>query len=105
MQYARPLATFAAALHVGFLFALAFRAFTGGPLGPTHTDPASIRPLLAFPIMASALSLGLLGFVIRAWVTKAWSPLTRIHFSIVTVGMLAYIPFLWYWDLIGSPVA
>jgi len=105
MQYARPLATFAAALHVGFLFALAFRSFTGGPLGPAHTDPASIRPLLAFPIMASALSLGLLGFVIRAWVTKAWSPLTRIHFSIVTAGMLAYIPFLWYWDLIGSPVA
>ncbi|HHP7238421.1 serine hydrolase domain-containing protein [Longibacter sp.] len=105
MQYARPLATFAAALHVGFLFALAFRVFTGGPLGPTHTDPASIRPLLAFPIMASALSVGLLGFVIRAWITKAWSPLTRIHFSIVTAGMLAYIPFLWYWNLIGSPVA
>lgn len=105
MQYARPLATFAAALHIGFLFALAFRIFTGGPLSPVFTDPASIRPLLAFPIMASVLSVGLLVFVVRAWLTDAWTLGTRLHFSVVTLGMLAYIPFLLYWDLIGMPVA
>ena len=105
MQYARPLATFAAALHVGFLFALAFRVFTGGPLGPIHTDPGVIRPLLAFPIVASSLSLGLLVFVVRAWLTDTWSVGVRVHFSAVTLGMIIYIPFLLYWDLIGVPVA
>ncbi|WP_179862123.1 serine hydrolase domain-containing protein [Longibacter salinarum] len=105
MQYARPLATFAAALHIGFLFALGFRLLTGGPLGPTHTDPASIQPLLAFPIMASVLSLALVIFVVRAWTTSSWSQSTRVHFSIVTAGLIAYIPWLWYWNLIGIPVA
>jgi hypothetical protein len=105
MQYARPLATFAAALHVGFLFALAFRVFTGGPLGPVHTDPGVIRPLLAFPIVASTLSLGLLVFVVRAWLTDAWTVGVRAHFSAVTLGMIIYIPFLLYWGLIGVPVA
>jgi len=105
MQYARPLATFAAALHIGFLFALAFRIFTGGPLGPIHTDPGVIRPLLAFPIVASALSLGLLIFVVRAWITNSWSVIQRLHFSAVTAAMILYIPFLLYWGLIGMPVA
>lgn len=105
MQYARPLATFAAALHVGFLFALAFRVFTGGPLGPIHTDPGVIRPLLAFPIAASTLSLGLLIFVVRAWLTDAWTLGVRVHVSAVTLGMIIYIPFLLYWGLIGVPVA
>lgn len=105
MQYARPLATFAAALHIGFLFALAFRIFTGGPLGPIHTDPGVIRPLLAFPIVASVLSLGLIVFVVRAWMTDSWSTLQRLHFSAVTTAMILYIPFLLYWGLIGMPVA
>ena len=105
MQYARPLAIFAAALHVGFLFAIAFRFFTGGPLGPIHTDPGVIRPLLAFPIVASTLSLGLVVFGIRAWLTDAWSMGVRVHFSAVTLGMIIYIPFLLYWGLIGVPVA
>lgn len=105
MQYARPLATFAAALHVGFLFAIVFRVFTGGPLGPIHTDPGVIRPLLAFPIVASTLSLGLVVFTIRAWLTDAWTVGVRVHFSAVTLGMVIYIPFLLYWGLIGVPVA
>lgn len=105
MQYARPLATFAAALHIGFLFALAFRVFTGGALGPIHTDPGVIRPLLAFPIVASVLSLGLLIFVVRAWITDSWSWIQRLHFSAVTTAMILYIPFLLYWGLIGMPVA
>lgn len=105
MQYARPLATFAAALHIGFLFALAFRVFTGGALGPIHTDPGVIRPLLAFPIVASVLSLGLLVFVVRAWMTDSWSMIQRLHFSAVTTAMIVYIPFLLYWGLIGMPVA
>jgi len=105
MQYARPLAIFCAALHIGFLFALAFRLFTAGPLGLVQTDPAVIIPLLLFPITAGVFSLGLAGFAIRAWKTRSWSTTGRVHFTLVTIAQLAYLPFLWYWDLIAVPVA
>ena len=105
LEYARPLAVFVVALHVGFLFALAFRFFSGGVWGITHTDPGVIRPLLAVPIMAGMLTVIVDVFAAWAWRDEAWSRGARLHFVAVAIALTLYIPFLLFWNLIGTPVA
>lgn len=105
LEYARPLAVFVVALQVGFLFALAFRVFSGGVWGITHTDPGVIRPLLAVPIMAGMLTVIVDVFAVWAWREEAWSLGARLHFVAVAAALTLYIPFLLFWNLIGTPVA
>lgn len=78
---------------VGNYDALAW-AFTKGDASSMH------GPLLLWLIAAIA-TVGAGIFTVLAWKNRYWNALARIHYTLVTLGALAFIWFLNYWNLLG----
>ncbi|MFN2400430.1 MAG: serine hydrolase domain-containing protein [Gemmatimonadaceae bacterium] len=57
--------------------------------------------LLALPILSSAMAIGMPVFASIAWKRRYWTPAMRLHFSVVTLAVLAFIPLLFHLHLIG----
>lgn len=63
--------------------------------------PAKVTALLLIPILTTALTLGLPIFAATAWKNKSLSILGRLHYSLITLAAVLFIPFLIYWNLFG----
>lgn len=63
--------------------------------------PLVIGALLVLPLLATALTLGLLVFTVLAWRNRYWSVAARLHYSLVTVAALGFTEWLSYWNLLG----
>jgi hypothetical protein len=63
--------------------------------------PTVIMALLCLPLITSVLSLVLLFFTIYAWKNNYWSWIELMHYSLITLAALIFIPFLAYWNLLG----
>jgi len=65
----------------------------------------SITPLakaaLAVALVATALTAGMVVCAGLAWKQRYWSVVARAHYTLVTLGALAFIWFLNYWNLLG----
>jgi hypothetical protein len=62
---------------------------------------SSIRNVLfALPLLAALLTISLIAFAVLAWKEGYWGVLGRVHYSLVTLGALAWLPFLHYWNLL-----
>lgn len=61
----------------------------------------ALKAVLALPLLSTALTLAMLWLAVRAWRSAAWPPAARLHYAVVTGGALLFIPFLWYWNLLG----
>ena len=63
--------------------------------------PASVVALLCVPLVTTAIAAVLLIFAVAAWSNRYWSLAARLHYTVATLGALAFIPFLLYWNLLG----
>jgi len=65
--------------------------------------PALVVPFFYLPPIAASLTIALPISTLLAWKNKHWSLLSRLHYSLVTLAAIAFIPFLLYWNLLGAP--
>ena len=63
--------------------------------------PSSLKDLFTIPLIAAFLALASSGFAILAWKNSYWSLLARIHYTLVTLALLAFIWWLNNWNLLG----
>jgi len=60
-----------------------------------------MRLTLLVPFAAILPTALMLGRCVAAWKHRDWRPVTRLHYSILTVASVGYLLFLNYWNLIG----
>jgi hypothetical protein len=89
-----------AALIVATVLALALCLFLRPPV-LAYGQLGPIPILLILPLIATVLTPLLLVFTVLAWKGKYWTFLARLHYSLVGVAAGAFVPFLWYWNLLG----
>jgi len=56
---------------------------------------------LGLVLLAAGLTVGAVACTALAWQRRYWSLIGRAHYSLVTLGALAFIWFLNYWNLLG----
>ncbi|MEM9274743.1 MAG: serine hydrolase domain-containing protein [Cyanobacteria bacterium P01_F01_bin.143] len=67
----------------------------------TYGMPKIAIFLLCIPIVTSILAVSLPFLAILVWMNNEWSLLLQIHYSLVSLTALGFIPFLNYWNLLG----
>ena len=63
--------------------------------------PRIVTILLCIPILTSVLAIALPVFAILTWMNPEWYLIERLHYSLVSLSALGFIPFLNYWNLLG----
>lgn len=99
---ALPLSRLVSALNLTFLGALAVVLQRFDLWTFADGAPASFVLLLLVPLVASTLTIvGLPASTMLIWHQQRWSVARRVHFTVVTLAALCFIPFLFYWNLLG----
>ncbi|MGB3639258.1 MAG: serine hydrolase [Rivularia sp. (in: cyanobacteria)] len=88
-------------LNLIFLIGLPLSLWLIGFWKLVYGVPAIVIALLVLPLITTFLTLALLIFSIVIWKYKYWSILSRLHYSLVTLAAIIFIPFLAYWNLLG----
>jgi hypothetical protein len=57
--------------------------------------------MLAVALTAAILALGSAAFSVLAWKNGYWSPLGRVHYTLVVLALLAFVWWLNNWNLLG----
>lgn len=89
-------------LNLLFPIALGLAFWQIGPLEFIYGLPTVVSALLYLPLIAIGITVSLPIFTVLAWKNKDWSVRERVHYSLVTLAALGFIPFLYYWNLLGS---
>ena len=63
--------------------------------------PREIIFLLCIPLFTSVIAIGLPILAVLAWIGNDWLFLEQLHYSLVVITALGFIPFLHYWNLLG----
>ena len=63
--------------------------------------PTAIAILLQIQYLTAALVIGMVGFTVAAWRRGWWTLPARFHYTAVTLAMVALIPLLIYWRILG----
>jgi len=88
-------------LNLVFLIGFPLSLWLYGVWRLVYGVPAFVVALLCLPLVASVLTLGLPVFTALAWKNNYWKFMGRLHYSLITLAALAFIPFLVYWNLLG----
>jgi CubicO group peptidase (beta-lactamase class C family) len=81
------------------LHVLGFNGFVY--LSGSLTIPPPIVAWLSLPLIAIALTVGGLALTILVWTRRYWTTFGKIHYTVVVGAALAFIVWLYYWNLIG----
>ena len=73
-------------------------AETGPLLVVVHRMIAGID---SFPLLAIPFALLAAWFAVSLWRSRTWTFGARLHYSLATVGVLAFLVVLNYWNLLG----
>lgn len=63
--------------------------------------PFAVTALLTLPLLAAALTAWSVWTAVRSWKNHHRSLAGRLHYSLVVLFLLLFIPFLHYWNLLG----
>jgi CubicO group peptidase (beta-lactamase class C family) len=63
-----------------------------------------LKVVLAIPLLAVILTLGMLFYTVLAWIKKYWTPCQRFHYTLVAAAALLFSWFLNYWNLLGFKI-
>jgi len=99
-RQARLLDGFISAMNVVFLVGLNLAVVQMGQEF-VYGMPPLVIALLCIPLLTTLLTVLLPIWTVFAWKDKYWSLVGRLHYSLITLAALAYIPFLSYWNLLG----
>lgn len=101
LHWALSTAAFVGLLNLLFLVGLPLSLWVIGVWKLAYGVPTIAIGLLCLPIITTALVWVLPVGSVIAWRKGYWSLAQRLHYSIVTLAALAFIPFLLYWNLLG----
>jgi hypothetical protein len=87
-------------LHLVFIIGFPLSLWLYGVWKLVYGLPWFTQLFLYFPIIAIALMIPLLFFIIIGWKNSYWSLKARGYYGLITLGAIAFIPFLWYWHLV-----
>ncbi len=88
-------------LYLVFPIGMGLALLLNDPIELIYGVPSVMVALLWIPIVAALISILLPMFAVLAWQKKYWSSWGKLHYSIVTIATLGFIPFLDYWNLLG----
>jgi len=100
-QIAWTVAGLIGVLYLVFLIGIPLLLWLIGAWKLVYGVPALIASFFYLPPVAVGLTIALPVFAVLGWRNKSWSRLTRVHYSLVTLAAIAFIPFLLYWNLLG----
>lgn len=63
--------------------------------------PKAASVWLLVPLLISLLTAGAVLYLAVAWMKRYWSAVQRVLYSLIALGLLAFLWFLAYWDLLG----
>ena len=63
--------------------------------------PGPVVGLLFIPLLTTPLTVVLAVSGVWVWKSRYWTLPGRLHYSLVTLAALAYIPLLMSWNLLG----
>jgi len=85
---------------LGLFFAIAFLITSVGP-HIAHGIPSATAGLLIIPLIMSVLTIVMVIFTVLAWVRRDWSLAWRVYYTLVMVASVAFIWFLYSFNLLG----
>ncbi|WP_242055564.1 serine hydrolase domain-containing protein [Nostoc flagelliforme] len=88
-------------LNLLFLIGLPLSLWLIGVWKLVYGVPGIVVALLCLPLITTVLALVLAVFTGLAWVNHTWSFIKRLHYSLITLAGLIFIPLLAYWNLLG----
>jgi hypothetical protein len=98
-RLARWLAAAICVLHTLFIIGIAL--VTANPSELVYGIPPLLHVSLALALLAVVMTAGLPIFAVLAWKDGYWSLLGRMHYTLLTVVVLAFTWWLSYWNLLG----
>ena len=63
--------------------------------------PPLLILLLFMPVIAAVLTLFVIPLAVLAWLKKYWTPVERIHYTLVTVALIVFMWWLDFYNLLG----
>ena len=101
LRMAWMVAGLTSAFYLVFLIGVPLLLWLIGAWKLIYGVPALVVPFFYLPPLAVGLTIALPIFTLLAWKNKHWSLFSRLHYSLVTLAAIAFIPFLLYWNLLG----
>lgn len=88
-------------LNLVFLIGFPLSLWLYGVWKLAYGVPTFVIAFFCIPLLTTVLTLRLPILAALAWKNKYWSLKRRLHYSLITLAALAFIPFLAYWNLLG----
>jgi CubicO group peptidase (beta-lactamase class C family) len=85
---------------LGLFFAIAFLITSVGPHIAFGIPPATAG-LLLIPLIMTVLTVAMIVFTVVVWVRRDWSLAWRAYYTVLTVASVAFIWWLYNWNLLG----
>ena len=85
---------------LGLFFAIAFLITSVGP-HIAHGLPPATAPLLVIPLIMTVLTVAMVILAVATWVRRDWSLAWRVYYTLVTLASVAFIWWLYSWNLLG----
>jgi CubicO group peptidase (beta-lactamase class C family) len=63
--------------------------------------PAALKLLLGLPLLAGVMAVVVLFYTLWAWIKGYWTVCARVHYTLVFFAAVAFLWFLYYWNLLG----
>ena len=98
-KYARGIAGLMSGLFI--LFLVGFVAVMSDYEKFLFGIPLLLKILLILPLIAAVCTLGVLFFMISAWIRHYWDICSRIHYTFVFIAAFVFFWFLNCWNLLG----
>ncbi|KPK65272.1 MAG: hypothetical protein AMS21_05175 [Gemmatimonas sp. SG8_38_2] len=85
---------------VGGLTAVIMRVAADNPLMLGFGVPGPAAPLFTLPWLSLVLQVLVIAFALMAWTRRWWGKPSRVHYTLVTLGLVSFFGFVSYWGLI-----
>ena len=99
-RLARWLAGGASALSILYLIGYALVLSNPNPVELLYGDPPLLHAVGALSLLIVGLVAGALASTVPAWRRRYWGMAGRVHYTLVVLAGLAFVWFLYYWNLL-----
>lgn len=86
---------------LNILFFIGLLIATSNQIAFMYGVPPFVVASVVIALVATALTIGCVIFTVLAWKKRYWSLVVRVHYTVVTLAMLAFIWWLNNWNLLG----
>jgi hypothetical protein len=87
-------------LSVLYLIGYALVLSNPNPVELLYGDPPLLRVVEVLPLPITVLAAGALALTVAVWIRRYWGLAGRVHYTLVVLAGLAFVWFLYYWNLL-----